>query len=65
MRMQAKQRRARCGGGHGRHESGEDENGEYALTEAYLALWWCLGGGEEDCAATSKMEMATVQWHGC
>ena len=63
--MRAVQRQAHRGGSHGSRESGEDENGEYALTEAYLALRWCLGGGEEDCAATSKMEMATVQWHGC
>ena len=62
--MRAVRQRAHRGGGHGRRESGEDENSEYALIEACLALRLCQGGGEEDCIADGKTETAAVRWRG-
>ena len=63
--MRAGRRRARREGGHGSRESNEDENSEYALTEAYPALRLCLGGGEKGCTAASKTKTAMVRWRGC
>ena len=41
------------------------KNGDFALTEIYLALRLWLGSGEEDNTAAGKIEMVTVWWHGC
>ena len=48
MRKGAEQRRARREGGHGSQNSGEDENGDFTLTVARLALLLRRGGREED-----------------
>ena len=41
MSMRAERQRAHREGGHGSRESGKDENDEYALTVARLALRLC------------------------
>ena len=45
--------------------SGEDENGDFALTIARLALLTCRGGRGEHDATASKVEAAIVRWSGC
>ena len=45
--------------------SGEEENGEYALTEARQLLQSSQGGRGGCGAAVGEVEMATMQWHGC
>ena len=49
----AEQRRARREGGHGSRDSSEDENGDFALTVARLALLLHRGGREEDGATAN------------
>ena len=51
MRKRDEQRRARCEGGHGSRGSGEDENDNFALTVARLALLLRRGGRVEDGSA--------------
>ena len=42
--------------------SGEDENGDFALTVARLALLTCRGGRGEHDATAGKVEAAMVRW---
>ena len=42
--------------------SSEDENGDFALTVAHLALQTCRGGRGEHGKANYKMEAAMVWW---
>ena len=44
--------------------SGEDENGDFALTIARLALLTCRGGRGEHGEANCKMEVAMARWSG-
>ena len=44
--------------------SGEDENGDFALTIAHLALQTRRGGRGEHGEANWKMEVAMVRWSG-
>ena len=48
MHMRAEQQRARREGSHGSRGSGEDENGDFALTVARLALLLRRGSREKD-----------------
>ena len=45
--------------------SGEDENGDFALTIARLALLTCQGGRGEHGATTGKVETTMSWWSGC
>ena len=44
--------------------SGEDENGDFALTVAHLALLMCQGGRGEHGATAGKVEAAMAWWSG-
>ena len=59
--MPAKQWRARRGDGHGCRESGEDENGEYALTEAHPVLQSSRGGRGRCGVAMGEVEVVAVR----
>ena len=45
--------------------SGEDENGDFALTVARLALLMRRGGRGEHGEANCKTEAAMAWWSGC
>ena len=45
--------------------SGEEENGEYALTEARQLLQSSRGGRGGYGTATGEVETVTVWWRGC
>ena len=45
--------------------SGEDENGDFTLTVARLALLTCQGGRGEHDATAGKVEVAIAWWSGC